>query len=180
MASNHERRSFGAKGGLDFIDVISSHKDHHVINGAGRWIDPSTGETKDIALGFHLTAFRRAVFDTIGDFDTNFNNYSLDDTDLNIRIKKGMPDCRRDTYSVDMEHVSTAHSVQLAHIKGCAHAPRNEYLKRKWGRDSSEWYVDEYDHPFNLQDKPLSYYPYHNDPLSIHQVEFKNNWKFED
>lgn len=170
---------FGESGGLDFLKVIEDHSDCHIINGAGRWT--RDGEERVEALGFHLTAFHRSVFDIIGGWDENFSNYSLDDIDLNLRILKGIPHLKRDSFPVDMEHIGTAHGINLAHIKGCAYAPRNEYLKRKWGRDGGDWENNGYEHPFNDPTKPLSYCPEPFDPLSIHQVEFKSGaWNFED
>jgi hypothetical protein len=169
---------FGS-GGLDFLKVIEDHQDCQIINGAGKWT--RDGVEKIEALGFHLTAFHRSVFDLVGGFDSNLSNYSLDDVDLSIRILKGIPNLKRDSFPVDMNHVGTAHGINLAHIKGCAYAPRNAYMLRKWGRDGGAWQEEGYPTPFNDPSKPLSYCPEPYDPLSIHQVEFKSGaWNFED
>jgi hypothetical protein len=169
---------FGS-GGLDFLKVIEEHPEYHIINGAGKWT--RDGEERVEALGFHLTSFHRSVFDLIGDWDCNFGNYSLCDIDMHLRILKGIPNVKRDTFPVDMSHASASHSISIAKIKGCAYPPRNEYFKRKWGRDGGDWQNDGYEYPFNDPTKPLSYWPEPYDPLSIHQVEFKSGaWNFED
>jgi hypothetical protein len=172
---------FGQQGGLDFIKTIEEHPEALMIHGAGKWFDPGEGIEKVQALGFHLTAMKREIFDAVGNFDENFSNYSLDDTDLYLRIQKHFgKDYRLEVYPVDFSHASTSHSISLAGIKGCAYAPRNEYFKRKHGRDGGEWQKEGYDRPFNDPTKPLSYWPTPNDPLSIHQVEFKQGYNFND
>ena len=170
---------FGDKGGLDFIEALEQNPDCLLVHGSGLW--KSDPEQRVMALGWHCTAFHRSVFEAIGEWDTNFSNYSLDDVDMTMRIQKHFgKDYKSKVVELDMVHESTAHSVSLAHIKGCAHAPRHSYFMRKWGKDCHAWQEDGYATPFNL-DKPLSYWPEPDDPLSIWQVEYKTGgYKFDD
>lgn len=178
---------FGPKGGLDFIEQIGKHQDHHVIHAAtenvvgGLQHKPEGADQKNGVFGWHLTAFHRSVFDTIGVWDTNFSNYSLDDIDLSLRIRKGIKNVKWDTYPSDVTDTSMSHSINLGHIKACAYPPRESYFRRKWGRGGGDWQNDGYEHPFNDPTKPLNYFPDDNDPLSIHQVEFRSGqWSFDD
>jgi hypothetical protein len=163
---------FGEAGGLDFIEILESRPDTFILHGEGRWTDPGTGEEKIQALGWHLTAFRTEIFDKVGGWDENFSPYSLDDTDLTLRMLKGFPDRYKvETVPCDMSHSSTSHSITKAGVKAGYH-PRNSYFTRKWGRDGGEWQSNGYPTPFNLPDKPLSYCPDKDDPLSIWQNEY--------
>jgi len=169
---------FGENGGLDFVNEVMKSKSL-ILHGAGLWkTDP---EQRTMALGWHCTAFRREIFEQVGNWDENFSNYSLDDVDLTMRIQKYFgKDYRNEQIEIDMWHESTAHSVNLAHIKACAYAPRHSYFMRKWGKDSHDWQLEGYATPFNL-DKSLDYWPRPNDPLSIFQNEYKTGgYNFED
>lgn len=169
---------FGEKGGLDFIEELDK-TDGLLLHGKGLW--KSDPEQRVMALGWHLTAFHKSVFDAVGGWDENYSNYSLDDVDLTMRIQKHFgKDYKNRSVEVDMVHESTAHSVNLAHIKACAYAPRHSYFMRKWGKDSHEWQEEGYMTPFNL-DKPLSYCPDEDDKLSIWQNEYKTGgYNFND
>ena len=146
---------FGDKGGLDFIELLENHNDLHVINGAG--VNQETGEV--MAMGYHLTAFKREVFDTIGRWDENFTPYGFDDIDLMLRMKKGFGGAlRADTFPVDMQHVSRSHSIQLAGIDSPS-APRIMYFTEKWGRHPGAYQWDGWLHPFNEEKNTIKYWP---------------------
>lgn len=171
---------FGEAGGLDFIDQLDKHPEALLIHGSGMWIENGTGIEKRQALGWHLTAFRKEIFETIGNWDENFTPYSLDDTDLTLRMLKGFGNKYKiEVVDCDMRHTSTSHSISLAGVKA-SYAPRNEYFKRKWGREGGDWQNSGYDTPFNLSDKPLSYCPEAEDPLSIWQNEYKHGYSYYD
>jgi len=160
---------FGEPGGMDFIKIIEKNPKALMIHGAGRW--EHEGEVKTIALGWHLTAFNKKVFEAVGGWDENFTPYSLDDVDLTMRIQKHFGkyyDLR--VFPCDFEHASTSHSITLAGVKA-SFLPRHEYFKRKWGKEASDWQNDGYATPFNLK-KPLSYCPVEHDFLSIWQNEY--------
>lgn len=169
---------FGEPGGLDFVKVLEDHPDHSVIHGAslnvegGKQSNPNGGGGVNKIFGWHLTAFHRRVFDAIGVWDENFTPYGLDDIDLSLRIRKGIPGVLWDTFPCDAADTTMSHSINLAHVKS-AYPPRNDYFVRKWGREGGEWQNDGYPTPFNDPEKPLSYWPEPGDPLSIHEVEFK-------
>jgi len=170
---------FGEKGGLDFIEELEK-TDGLLLHGKGLW--KSDPEQRIMALGWHLTAFHKSVFDAVGGWDENFSNYSLDDVDLTMRIQKHFgKDYKNRAVEVDMVHESTAHSVSLAKVKACAHAPRHSYFMRKWGKDCHEWQSDGYEHPFNNPKHPLSYCPKDHEPLSIWQNEYlSGGYNFND
>lgn len=149
---------FGEKGGLDFIELLENHNDLHVINGAGR-VQFEGEEEQVIAMGYHLTAFKREVFDTIGRWDENFSPYGFDDIDLMLRMKKGFGGAlRSDTFAVDMQHVSRSHSIQLAKVDSPSE-PRIAYFVSKWGRHPGAYQWDGWLHPFNDEAKTIKYWP---------------------
>lgn len=171
---------FGEPGGLDFIEALDKHPSALLLHGSGMWFDPGKQQEVRQVLGWHLTAFRAEIFEKIGGWDKNFTPYGLDDTDLTLRMQKGFGERYKiEITDVDMRHVSTSHSISLANVKA-AYAPRNEYFKRKWGREGGDWQNDGYPTPFNDPSKPLSYCPEPDDPLSIWQVEYKNGYDFND
>ena len=150
---------FGEPGGLDFIKIIEEHPDHQLIHGTGKWIDKGTGEEKVMALGWHLTAFRKDVFDYVGRWDENFTTYGFDDVDLYLRIKKFYgKDFKNNSYPVDCSHASTSHSIELAGVISPS-APLITYFVEKWGRHPSAWEWDGYAHPYNDPRLSLSYWP---------------------
>jgi hypothetical protein len=166
---------FGEAGGLDFIKIIEENQDCLMIHGSGRW-----KSHESIALGWHLTAFNKQVFEAVGGWDENFSPYSLDDVDLTMRIQKHFGKYYNlKVFPVDMRHASTSHSISLAGVKASYH-PRNAYFKRKWGRDGGEYQSDGYPTPFNLPDKPLGYCPKEDDPNSIWQNEYKQGYKYDE
>lgn len=182
---------FGENGGLDFLDILESRPNYHVIHGAsanvegGKQSDPAGGG-KNKVFGWHLMGINKSVFDAIGKYDENFSPYGLDDIDMSLRIRKHFGDATLwDTYPCDVTDTTMSHSINLANVKS-AYPPRNAYFKRKWGREGGEWQNNGYEHPFNDPTKPLSYWPLPSDPLSIHQVEFANvlvdgrNWTIND
>lgn len=185
---------FGRNGGMDFLDVLEANPDHYVIHAASENVKggkQQTGEDggRNEVFGLHLTAFHRTVFDNIGTWDENFSNYGLDDIDLSLRLQKYYKGAKNangtplwNTYPCDVGDTTMSHSINLAHITGCAYPPRNAYFMRKWGRDGGQWESMGYEHPFDDESKDLGYWPDRDDPLSIHNVEFAptSNWKFED
>lgn len=177
---------FGERGGLDFIEVLEQHPDHHVIHGAtanvigGLQQKPEGADQINGVWGWHLTAFHRSVFETIGVWDESFSPYGGDDIDLSLRIRKGIKDVVWNTYPVDVTDTTMSHSINLGGVKS-AFPPRDSYMRRKWGRGTGDWQNDGYEHPFNDPTKPLSYWPRPDDPLSIHNVEFASGkWKYDD
>lgn len=62
---------FGAPGGLDFIDHLA---------------DPVSFVVEAKGWGWHLIAFRKGVFDAVGNFDENFFPGPLGDNDFGRRI----------------------------------------------------------------------------------------------
>lgn len=178
---------FGEEGGLDFIDILNQHPGYHVLHGASANVrggkqqsdEPGGGGVNKV-FGWHLTAFNKTVFDTVGIWDENFGPYGLDDIDMSLRIRKGFKETTKwDTYPCDVTDTTMSHSISLAGVKS-SYPPRNEYFKRKWGRDGAEWQNWGYDVPFNDHTKDLSYWPQPEDPRSIHSVEFKQGWHFND
>lgn len=149
---------FGEKGGLDFLELLEQHNDLHVINGAGRVTFEGEAE-QVIAMGYHLTAFKREVFSGIGRWDENFTPYGFDDIDMMLRMKKYFSGAlRSDTFPVDMEHVSRSHSIQLAGVEAPSE-PRIAYFVQKWGRHPGAWQWDGWANPFNDPANSVAYWP---------------------
>lgn len=161
---------FGEKGGLDFIDLLDQHPDNLMINGAGHCVLDNI--PRIMALGWHLTAINRKVFDAVGNWDENFTPYGFDDTDLTIRIQKHFGlDYKNDSFPCDLSHASVSHSIQIANVESPS-TPRINYFERKWGKHPGAWQEKGFDRPFNNPDNPLSYWPGPEDPLSIQKNEF--------
>lgn len=177
---------FGEAGGLDFIQQLEDHMDHYVIHAAsnnvigGKQNDGSAGGGVNKIFGWHLTAFKREVFENIGRWDENFSPYGLDDLDLSLRIQKHYKGAKGwDTYPCDVSDTVMSHSINKAGVKA-AYPPRESYFRRKWGRGGGDWQNMGYDHPFNDPTKPLSFFPEQDDPLSIWQNEYKGDWRYDD
>ena len=156
---------FGEAGGLDFIDVLKRHSDHYVIHAAsanvkgGLQHDPKGKDEVNEIKGWHLTAFKREVFDKIGRWDENFTPYGFDDIDLSIRIqKKYKGKSGWNTYPCDVHDTVMAHSINLGGVISPPE-PKIEYFKRKWGRYHGEWQKEAWDHPFNNPKNSLAYWP---------------------
>ena len=138
---------FGEAGGLDFIEQIEKHQDCQVINGSGRVM--IEGVEKVMAIGWHLTAFNKAVFEAVGRWDENFTPYGFDDVDLTLRIRKYFGDkLKWETFPCDSSHVSFSHSVQLAGVESPS-TPRIAYFAEKWGRHPKAWRWEGFEHPFD-------------------------------
>lgn len=148
---------FGEKGGLDFIELLEQHPEDLVINGAGEaTID---GQKQVLAMGYHLTAFKREVFDGIGRWDENFSPYGFDDIDLMLRMKKYFgSEYKVSTYPVDMRHESSSHSIQIAGVQAPSQ-PRIAYFVEKWGRHPGAWQWDGWAYPFNNPENNLAFWP---------------------
>jgi len=161
---------FGSPGGLDFLQHIEDHPDHLIVNGSGRAV--LDGIPRIMALGWHLSAFNKTVFEAVGNWDTNYTPYGFDDTDITVRLRKRFGlDYKNDTYSCDLSHASVSHSIQIAGVESPS-TPRMRYFERKWGKHPGEWQKEVWDHPFNDPSKSLSYWPQPEDPLSIQNNEF--------
>lgn len=149
---------FGGEGGLDFVKLLEEHSDLHVINGAGKVKFDSEPE-QIIAMGYHLTAFKREVFEAIGRWDENFTPYGFDDIDMMLRMKKYFGNqYRADTFPVDMSHKMRSHSIQLAKVDAPSQ-PRMWYFTEKWGRHPGAWQWDGWAYPFNDEKSHLKFWP---------------------
>lgn len=148
---------FGEKGGLDFVDILREHNDLHVINGAGKVV--LDGKEQNIAMGWHLTAFKMDIFEAIGRWDENFTPYGFDDVDMTLRMKKYFGNIfRMDTFPVDMRHTTRSHSIQLAGVESPSE-PRIAYFVNKWGRHPGAWEWDGWANPFHDPTNGLAYWP---------------------
>lgn len=151
---------FMEPGGMDFIEQLENNPPNAlVVHGSGFWLDEAEGITKRIALGWHLTAFKMDVFNAIGRWDENFTPYGFDDVDLTLRMKKYFGNQYKvEVVPVDMNHVSTSHSIQLAKVEAPSD-PRILYFCKKWGRHPGAWQWDGWIYPFNNPDHGLDYWP---------------------
>ena len=114
---------FGKPGGIDFLDVLDKHPNHYVIHAASLNVKPGVQqkpEGKDQVnevKGWHLTAFKREVFDKVGRWDENFTPYGFDDNDLSIRIQKKCKGKKGwDTFPCDVHDMGMAHSINLGGV----------------------------------------------------------------
>jgi hypothetical protein len=110
-------------------------------------------------FGWHLTAFKREVFDNIGRWDENFSPYGFDDIDLSIRIQhhyKGRPGW--DTYPIDVTDTTMSHSINLGGVESPSD-PKIAYFATKWGRHPGAYQLGEYEHPFNNPERSLKFWP---------------------
>lgn len=165
---------FGAPGGLDFVDLIDQLDPTHYIIHAGTPKSPPTpnqaeatppeGEYVNGVFGWHLTAFKREVFDNIGKWDENFTPYGYDDIDLSVRVQKHYKGCYNGekggwgTYPIDVADTTMGHSINLAGVRSPA-APKIDYFTEKWGRHPADWQTEPWDHPFNNPENTLAYWP---------------------
>lgn len=150
---------FMEPGGLDFIEQLEKKNDALVVHGSGYWLDPADELIKQIALGWHLTAFKMDIFNAIGCWDENFTPYGFDDVDLTLRMKKYFgTQYKVEVVPVDMTHVSTSHSIQIAKVHAPS-APRIAYFVEKWGRHPGAWQWDGWAYPFNDPNNNLAYWP---------------------
>lgn len=163
---------FGERGGMDFIDTLAEHDDHYIIHAAtdnvagGRQQEDHPGGGINGVFGWHLTAFKREVFDNIGVWDENFTPYGYDDIDLSLRIQKhykGAPGWN--TYPIDVTDTTMAHSLNMGGVKSPGE-PKHEYFQRKWGREGGEWQSMGHEHPFDDETKTLDWWPRAGDPLA--------------
>ncbi len=150
---------FGEAGGLDFVEQLDS-KD--ICVGAAdkaKW----DGQKQVGIFGWHLMAFSRECIDKVGEWDTNFSPYGWDDIDYSIRMQKAFPDPeysrRTRKVPVDVHDTTMAHSVNLAGVRS-DNDHHIQYLFDKWGYivGGDNRIEKMYDHPFNDQGKPLSFF----------------------
>jgi len=113
--------------------------------------------------GWHLIAFHRHIFDSIGRFDENFHSY-FGDIDWSIRIQHAYKpaDPPWNKVTVDVTDTGMAHGIKLAHADQqpdwqSADEAIN-YFKQKWGRHPGGT-EPPYQHPFNNPDHGLDYWP---------------------
>lgn len=148
---------FGDPGGLDFIQAIEDNPDFLVVNGSG--LATIDGKEQRLAMGYHLTAFKMDAFNAIGRWDENFTPYGFDDIDMMLRMKKYFGNQYKvGTVPVDMHHVSSSHSIQIAGVEAPS-APRIQYFTEKWGRHPGAYQWDGWIYPFNEPGNALSYWP---------------------
>lgn len=156
---------FGEAGGLDFIQLLEDHMDHHVIHGAsanvagGMQSNPDGGGGNNKVFGWHLTAFRTEVFENIGRWDENFTPYGFDDIDMSLRIRKHYKERTKwETYPCDVLDTTMGHSIKLAQVEAPSE-PRIAYFVNKWGRHPGAWQWDGWEHPFNEEYHNLKFWP---------------------
>ena len=156
-------------GGMDYVQVLADNMDHYVIHGATPNHPPAPDQTKvdnqeqpeyrNGVFGWHLTAFKRELFENVGIWDENFTPYGYDDIDLSIRIQahyKGRPGWG--TFPVEVSDTTMSHSINLGGVKS-QDETKIEYFHRKWGRYHGEWQVPSYPTPFNEPQRSLGYWP---------------------
>lgn len=133
---------FGDARGIDFLDILSTRHDRIAVEAAH-------------GIGWHLIAFHRSVFETVGYFDENFLAYH-EDLDMGHRIHLGfdLDPPYWEKVSVDVAIAGFAHGIDLGGIKVDEKGQR-EYFKRKWNVYPGENMKDAWTHPFG--DKPLDY-----------------------
>ncbi len=158
---------FGAKGGMDFVDILESHPDYHVIHGGsenvegGKQSDPEGGGVNKV-FGWHLMGINKSVFEAVGRYDQNFTPYGFDDIDLSLRIRKHFKeDTKWDTFPCDVTDTRMSHSLHFVPdvVGEAASEPRIAYFVQKWGRHPGAWQWDGWDHPFNNEEHDLKYWP---------------------
>lgn len=157
---------FGESGGLDFIKVLEEHPSHYIIHAATANVKGGMqqsgkegGGGRNGVFGWHLTAIKREVFDSIGRYDENFTPYGFDDIDLSIRVQhhyKGAPGW--DTFPVDVTDTVMSHSISLGKVKSPS-MPKIAYFAEKWGRHPGAYQLGEYDLPFNDPKNTLGFWP---------------------
>lgn len=135
-----ESNRFGDKGGLDFIQELDSSEFDIVETGLG--------------MGWHLIAFNRRVFDTIGWFDENFYPGYFEDVDFGHRLNLGMPNAVKKMPVVDMSCAGWGHVPTLMQFNPKTEEIK-EYIISKWG----DYKECKYDHPFNDPTKDIKYWP---------------------
>lgn len=140
---------FGEPGGLDFVDQLAEHSEHHVIEAAG-------------VFGWHLIAFHRRTIELAGKWDENFTPYGFDDIDYSLRIQKALRlDNTKQLWEkvpVDVKDMGMGHSIKLAKVHAPA-SPLIDYFVRKWGRHPGAYQDRDFDFPFNDPRNSLQYWP---------------------
>lgn len=157
---------FGPTGGVDFVKlVLDRTSDHYIIHAASENVmggkqQEGEGGGHNEVFGWHLTAFRKDVFDNVGRWDQNFTPYGLDDIDLSVRVQHhyGVGAPGWNTYPCDVHDTTMAHSINFAGVEA-PYEPRRAYFEEKWGRDPAAWQSPEYPFPFNSPDHSLAYWP---------------------
>lgn len=135
---------FGEKGGDDIIQFLETNSELDVI------------ESTDV-YGWHLIAFHKRVFDTIGTFDENMPIY-FSDIDWSLRIQKAMPNIRWEKIEFDVTDMGMAHGIKLANVQESPDRPIL-YFCTKWGRHPGAYKLGSYDSPFNNPEHDIKYWP---------------------
>lgn len=158
-------------GGMDFVKILEDHMDFQVIHAAspnvvgGLQHKPEGADQVNKIKGWHLTAFSRECLEEVGGFDLNFTPYSLDDICLSIRIQKAFKGRMKwNTFPCNVDDTGLmAHGINLGGVRA-PYEPKAAYFAAKYGREGGEWDKPTYDHPFNDETKPLSWWPTPPDP----------------
>lgn len=151
---------FGRSGGMDFISQLE-------MEGPD---DPKADHYPDIiprdivveadgGLGWHLIAFHRSVFETVGRFDENFFPAYYEDNDMSMRIQHGFGRrTQRPIWTkvpVDATHTMDAHALKLGGVNVNLAANR-DYFVEKWGGDVGK---ETFDTPFDVPCCSLAAWP---------------------
>lgn len=149
---------FGAPGGMDFVGHLANHSRHIAVEAQG-------------VYGQHCIAYSRDTLETVGLFDLNFSNYGFDDLDYSFRIRRAYPHVNPywSKVPVDVTDMGMGHSIKMGLVDAPA-GPRLDYLCAKWSiKLAADGGKSEpgFDHPFDDESKPVSWFPMPPDPRSI-------------
>lgn len=129
---------------------MSNHTGYHVIENTGN--------------SWHLIAFKRIVFETIGYFDENFYPAYFEAVDFARRLELGFPDVGIDRWANLWCNVMSTGIAQHIPLVDCPAAPLLAYYKKKWGGDKQE---ETFTTPYGNQG--LDYW----EPVSIPRIAAK-------
>jgi len=140
---------FGPPGGRDYINTLNPYFD----------VIEATNKTSTV-YGWHLIAFHRRVFDTIGRFDENFLNYYAD-IDYSLRYQKAfgeLPGPGWNKTVIKVKDMGMAHGLKLGGAVDNTNDQAINYFTQKWGRHPSS-NQPTYNTPFNDPSNSLEYWP---------------------
>ena len=147
---------FGPSAGWDFIALLDDYPDAWVVQSS-------------TPINWHLIAWHRRLFETVGLFDENFHPIYGEDGDMAYRVelarRSGVADsaCWANIV-VDAWITMYGHSAKLAGI-----VPNMKmiwsYFEAKWGGLSGN---EQYEHPFGDETNDLAFWPVPPDPHSIY------------
>lgn len=145
---------------LDYVVILSQHT---VFTEGARDFIAELQKGPQYGLisqeGWHCIALSNKTLKLVGDFDTNFYPIYYEDTDYELRLYKAGIIDDVDRTEIACLETPGGYSTTLGmrpEVEGC-----KAYFIRKWGEIFS--YVDYekqtfYEHPFNDQTKPNSYW----------------------